>query len=772
MIEQEGGLKQGGIVIQDCLDLLANLVRQNSSNQSLFRESGCVMKLAQSLKSSHEKAGGEEDNDDFPNPQMLKNLWGILAVIRLFLVSGSVGTNLNQKTFQKHGLLQEILDLAFRSTTDPAIRTEALYTCADMIRSNAELQASFAQLLVPVLDGSVHQPETNGATNGVVKVHIIDALLDLVIAAPPSISFNLRLAACECIKAYFSNHTQIRLHFLSRAIEGHVSGEDETANILTTLLRDGAIPGTDPYRIWFASVLLLHLIWNDSDAKSTLMKVTEGDAESGEEVVTCIQTIAGNLMAAIDRDDDARIIIGYFMLLSCWLFEDPMAVDDFLGEASFVQVLMRQVSAGPVSNILPKGLSALLLGILYHYSTKDSPISRRKLHPLLLSGMGREKYLQSLSQLRQHPLIRDYEVFTHGDTPPNQSLESAPYSYFDATFVEFLKDNISKLNRAIDRDPGIEVHVSEEQGIDRDLVDSLRSELEDKAKSLQAAETTLLDLEQKLDLAQGNIRKESETHASDLQRIQQVNLSLQQTHEAEMQKVQADFSSQIQEIQSRLTAQITDLQTQLSISKKSSSDEAERTKEYYERSLSQARTSKTALETRVSTLQKSFDDITRTHASSTKTIAELQDENSNWKKANEALKSSSGKKDARLADLQSNLAKQKEYLEDERTKVGMLEKEVLELEGALKEAQGKLENAEKEPKEKDEARGGLQTELDDLLMILGDLEKKRAADKVCLLCYVKNNDANVLLQKRLKELGEEVSEDEEDDEDEDDEDVD
>jgi hypothetical protein len=124
LIQQEGGLKEGGIIIQDCLDLLANLVRQNSSNQSLFRESGCVAKLCSLLKSSHEKTEGQGSLNDFPNPQMLKNLWGFLAVIRLFLVPGSVGTNINQKTFEKHGLLQEILDLAFRPSTEPTIKTE------------------------------------------------------------------------------------------------------------------------------------------------------------------------------------------------------------------------------------------------------------------------------------------------------------------------------------------------------------------------------------------------------------------------------------------------------------------------------------------------------------------------------------------------------------------------------------------------------------------------------------------------------------------------
>jgi intracellular protein transport protein USO1 len=606
-----------------------------------------------------------------------------------------------------------------------------LYTCGDLIRGNPDLQTSFALLEVPILETLPHDQQTNGHVNGIETVHVIDALLNLVIAPPISTLFNTRLAACECIKAYFTNHTEVRLHFLDRAIGGHTSGEDETANILTTLLRDGAQSGTDPYRVWFGAVLLLHLIWGDSKAKSTLMKVTEGDAENGEEVVTCIQTIAGNLIAAIERDEDERILIAYFMLLCCWLFEDLGAVNDFLGEASSLQALMRQVSITSSGDEVIRGLSALLIGILYHYSTKDSPIPRRKMQPLLISGIGREKYLQALSQLRQNPLIRDYEVFNQGTAAPNQSQETAPYAYFDSTFIEFLKDNFSKFSRAIDRDPGIEVSVSDEAGIDRDLVDSLRSQLDEKTQALERTETQILDLERKVDLAQANHRKDADTSAAELQRIKQVNEALQRTQEAEIQSLQSSHSRQIHDVQAGLNKQISELQSALESSKKSHLEESTRTKEYYERSITQLRNQKIGLESRLTAAQKSLDDITKTHESSKRTITDLQSENTTWKRANETLKSASQKKDNRLSDLQAQLARQKEMLEDEKTKVSMLEKEVSELEtSSSKGLQEKLEAAEKLAKEKEEARASVQTELDDLLMILGDLEKKRATDKV------------------------------------------
>jgi intracellular protein transport protein USO1 len=126
LLQLEGGLSDGGIIVQDCLDLLANLIRQNSSNQSLFRESGCIPKLSELLKSAYAGPSGEEEENgsEFPNPQRDKNLWGLLAVIRLFLVSGSAGTQLNQRIFHRHGVLQQILDLPFRDVTEVPIRAE------------------------------------------------------------------------------------------------------------------------------------------------------------------------------------------------------------------------------------------------------------------------------------------------------------------------------------------------------------------------------------------------------------------------------------------------------------------------------------------------------------------------------------------------------------------------------------------------------------------------------------------------------------------------
>lgn len=396
------------------------------------------------------------------------------------------------------------------------------------------MQESFAQLQVTsVLDGRPNKLNGRSQLNDIPKVYVIDGLLDLMLSVSASETFDARLAACECIKAYLYNHPAIRLHFLHRAIDGHSAGADETANVLTTLLR----PVTnntfsDPYRYWFAAVIIFHLIFDNSEAKSLAMNVTEGDSENGEEVVTCIQTITANLIIGIQRGDDDRILVAYLMLLCGWLYEDPDAVNDFLGEGSNVQSLVESITQGSGDKTIVQGISAILLGILYEFSTKDSPIPRATLHTILASRLGREQYIDRLNRLRTHVFLRDFEVLPQKLGQPGTSV--VPDVYFDKTFVDFVKDNFSRFLRAIDCDPGLEVPVvanGVQKGISREMVDSLRSQLEEKSKSLQKAESDLISLERHLGQEQADHRKTKDAAKFELSRIKGVNEALQHHHE-------------------------------------------------------------------------------------------------------------------------------------------------------------------------------------------------------------------------------------------------
>lgn len=126
IIDAEGSLTHGGTPVQDCLSLLANLLRLNISNQNLFRESGWMKKLASMLSGYLKDQSSSEGTAEWARPQQDKNVWGLLAVIRLFLLRGSIGTQTNQRYFWQSGLLAQVMEIAFHTSIEMNIRSEVI----------------------------------------------------------------------------------------------------------------------------------------------------------------------------------------------------------------------------------------------------------------------------------------------------------------------------------------------------------------------------------------------------------------------------------------------------------------------------------------------------------------------------------------------------------------------------------------------------------------------------------------------------------------------
>lgn len=693
IIDSEGSLTHGGITIQDCLSLLANLLRLNISNQSYFRETGWAKQLAKLFNEAIKEQDSPEGIADWTKSQRDKNVWGLLSVTRLFLSRGSVGTQANQISFWQCGILSQVLDIGFRQAFDPQIRTEALVTAGDLISSNVALQEEFARLTVisPKLQDN---PKLNGDSSpnnqGIKPVaplpvaNVISGLLDLSLGTFSVHAFNVRLSACECLKAYLGGHAAIKVFFLRRAIEGHLAEGEEPDNILTLLMHgDDRDRPSDPYRTWIASVLLFHLLYDDYETKSITRTVAEGNAEAGEEMVTCIQTLSANMILSERRNDDPRVSIGLLMILCGWLFEDPDAVNDFLGEGSNIQSICQLVIRNDPTRSLVSGLCAFLLGVVYEFSTRDSPIPRATLHKILTTSLGREQYVDRITKLREHPMIRDYEISTQAFN--HHSTGGSPEIFFDKTFVEFIKDNFSRCIRAIDRSPDVEVPVIAngiQRGISRELVDSLQSQVDAAHQTQQKLESDILNLERKLGQEQADHRKARESAAVELARIKNINGALQRNHEEDTQRLLKEREQIQAETLKAHEMAVRALQADLHKQRSDSDAAAERVR--------------------------------------LRNIAEVED-----------LKSGAAK-------LKSELEKSaKEHVQDLQTAHEEYSSKTSELEARLQRAEDKIEDAvsraerlQADLNTKEAARVSAQTEIDDMLMVLGDLEEKRTRDKV------------------------------------------
>ncbi|WEW54930.1 Vesicle-mediated ER to Golgi transport protein [Emydomyces testavorans] len=722
LIEREGSLTHGAGIVEDCLSLLGNLLKLNVSNQSYFRETGCIKKLASILAGAADEQESGEDVPEWTLAQRDKNLWGTLAVIQLFLVRGGTSTPVNQTAFWQHGVMQQILRIAFSEEFNVAIKAKALATCAGLICANSALQEKFADLtvVVPVNHAEKQAANGNSQVDGPHPVNVIEALLRLALLPAALQLLDIRLAACECIRAFTENHPGIRAHFLRRAIDGHTSGEDQIPNILTILVSPPENrANSDPYQIWLASILLFHLIHDDPETKTLAMKVTEGDESNGEEVITCVQAITGNLLTGMQRNDDKRISVGYLMLLCGWLFEDPDVVNDFLGEGSSIQSLIQETKQCVSSKTLLPGLCAVLLGIIYEFSSKDSPISRSTLHQLLMGRLGRELYIDKITKLREHRLVRDFEVLPQ--TSQSHYDSGLPEVFFDKIFIDFLKDNFSRLIRAIDREPGIEVPVIAngiQKGISRELVDSLRAQVEDKTQTVQTMETEILSLQRKLEQEHLDHRKTKESFEVELNRIKHVNEMLQKTHAEEVHELEGRHGSTKKELIKQHEEQLRVLDGRLKETCANYEARATKVRERNDAELADLKKTVHILETNLEKANKDH-------------IQDLQIAHEEYS--------------SKLSTLEARCKRAEDREEENRERAAKLENE-------LKDAKNGIEKSKTALEENEKARKAIQNELEDLLIVFADLETKRNEDK-----------------KRLKALGEEVSDIEDDGDDEDEE---
>jgi chromosome segregation ATPase len=284
-------------------------------------------------------------------------------------------------------------------------------------------------------------------------------------------------------------------------------------------------------------------------------------------------------------------------------------------------------------------------------------------------------------------VVRDFEVLHQGLNFAQPG--GLPEVYFDRTFVDFLKDNFSRIIRAIDRAPGIEVPVVAngiQKGVSRELIDSLKSQVDAGAQKIQSLESDILTLERKLGQEQADHRKAKDSAAAELNRIKNINDALQRNHEEEMQRTAQEHRRALAESQTAHEAAITSLQAEMQKAREEADANAERIR--------------------------------------TRNEAEIDDMKATLAKLRVELEKASKE---HVQDLQT-------AHEDYSTKSSEWESRVQRAEDKGKDAEARATRLQKDLEIKEEARKSAQTELDDLLMVLGDLEEKRARDKVWQNC--------------------------------------
>ena len=787
LIGLEGGLAEAGITAQDCLSLLANLVKGSASNQTMFRESGCVAQFAQLLQQVFPPSTSEAA---FVAQSREKSAFGLLQLLRLFLVPGESSTTQNQTSFFRASTAQILIDIGFTADIPVRIRITSLKCTAELIANNPPLQETFAALTVaspheavtPAPPQHVNGTRSTGPSNkgsarpSVEKPrrYIIEALLDLSLDRPHE-EPTLRNAACGLIQAYLARHDRIKTHFMQRAISGH-SQQESLANVLTTLTQ----PQGDPTGLVFASCIVQDLIADNPEAKTALAAVKEGNESEGEDVLSFIQTLGSELEACLQQVADERVVAAYASLLIVILWEFAGGVDDLLAEGSSLLQALAALPRAAAPDPLVAGLSVALVGTVYEFSTKDSPIPRRTLAPLLTQKLGRSKYLDALMQLRRDPAVRDFELLEEEDGD----------SIFCRAFVDLFTIEYSRLRKAIDKDPGVEVLPASaaEAGVDRDVLDDLRQQLQTAKDALAQTQDAGMENNRKHEQERLQAAKELQTASAEVERLRRINQAVQLGHESELEKLAAQHEQQSQSLNAEhqrvvaVAQQDAQRQVQTAVREKeaSSADEMQQ----YQRRLAELGNLHRAEERAHANARQQIEALTEGHKevvarqqSVSDKFADLSQRCSRVEKEHQQLLESSARSTIELerlreesgrrlvevekleglvGELREELAGKEEELGTEREGFAELEKE---LEGAKSAAAsgsdrtlaGDVEKVASLEVELREARGGEKSakeELESMLLVMGDIEAKRDS-----------------YREKVKELGGEVSDDDEEDED-------
>lgn len=149
VIRDEGGT-DGGIVVEDCLLLMLNLLRNNTSNINFFKEGSYIQKLAPMFQLPPNLEEYRLEDIGW-SPQKVSNFHCLLQLVRS-LVSPNNPLQIVtacQKIMRTTNLLEALCNILMASGVPADILTETINTVGEVIRGNLNNQDYFANVLAP-----------------------------------------------------------------------------------------------------------------------------------------------------------------------------------------------------------------------------------------------------------------------------------------------------------------------------------------------------------------------------------------------------------------------------------------------------------------------------------------------------------------------------------------------------------------------------------------------------------------------------------------------
>ncbi|KAI8345867.1 p115 like vesicle tethering protein [Mortierella sp. GBAus27b] len=549
IIDEEGAIS-GGIIVQDCLQLVQNLLRYNVSNQNYFRETSCIQRIPALFEEDPSDDRGKHDPSltDPWSDQKGNNMIMVLELIRVLVVPDHSNTVPNQKAMYQCGILQLLVNLSLTSNAPQRVKASALYALGELIRLNKVNQDALSKaIIIPAHPPAVPIEDPSSTLTPPERCPAIVEVVAIAVGQYPGCTYSVRAAATCLFQSFVLDNPDTQM-VLATTLNPPPEDNPNTASnekpqspgtLLLGALQgwqdDSATASTDPYNSWFASVLFSHILQNNARAKSIALAITFGDEENGEDPVSLIHAIAAALMVAVKGQADVRVSLGYLALLCMWCYDSPRSIKDFLSEGVHLQFLIELISPSSKEDPMVQGLAAFLLGICYEFNwEKDALITRATIQPILLSRIGPDHFAACITRVRESNPFKATAP-TMIVLPSEESEGKLPNLYFDYSFVEFMKKSFERTQKSITVSPE---NTPLQQGVSHTNNVELESQLAALQSKLSAQNTQLTGQLSELEEARRSLAMQEE-HERTLARVREEHWNELGRVRGEMQEHQA-----------------------------------------------------------------------------------------------------------------------------------------------------------------------------------------------------------------------------------------
>uniref|UniRef100_A0AAA9S030 General vesicular transport factor p115 n=1 Tax=Bos taurus TaxID=9913 RepID=A0AAA9S030_BOVIN len=369
----EEGNSDGGIVVEDCLILLQNLLKNNNSNQNFFKEGSYIQRMKPWFEVGDENSGW--------SAQKVTNLHLMLQLVRVLVSPNNPpgATSSCQKAMFQCGLLQQLCTILMATGVPADILTETINTVSEVIRGCQVNQDYFA---------SVNAPSNPP------RPAIVVLLMSMVNERQP---FVLRCAVLYCFQCFLYKNQKGQGEIVSTLLPSTI---DATGNTVSAgQLLCGGLFSTDSLSNWCAAVALAHALQENATQKEQLLRVQ-------------LATSIGNPPVSL-LQQCTNILSQRFQLTG--------QIAENLGE----------------EEQLVQGLCALLLGISIYFNDNSlETYMKEKLKQLIEKRIGKENFIEKLGFISKHELYSrasqkpqpnfpspEYMIFDHEFTKLVKELE-------------------------------------------------------------------------------------------------------------------------------------------------------------------------------------------------------------------------------------------------------------------------------------------------------------------------------------------------------------